>query len=385
MKKIIALALCFLFVVSAAGCGIAEKNVENAPEKTEIKVTTPELSTKELYAKFSEIINEHETTYGKISRASGTDSEYEMLHGLSYVDLIDFNADGTEELAMVYSKPFDENYQNVYENSTRDSYMLVKVFANQGKDVINIFECVLPSDEYRATAGLTLQYGVSGNKTYTFNCMDYTLNMPEVEPEDYAEPNEYSQWFTADCYYEYDGERFALVHKRAWQGETPESILMFNDEVVSYNWEELINEPIPNISVLEVKLCGENYDALSKKISDVKSTLASGIKKAYKAFDEQSEFSSYREIADYLLLKSSKNSVRDSEGIYEIKDENIVEKDGYVEFTVTFTYFDDVYMELYQNNPNLNKIRNNAEYTVNLSTGQLYSYRDNILEPEYIW
>ena len=384
MKKIIALALCFLFIVSAAGCGMLEKN---APEKTEIKVTTPELSTKELYAKFSEIINEHETTNGVIKKPSNADVDpnFEMLYGLSYVDLIDFNADGTEELAIVYSKPFDENYQNPYENSTRDSYMLMKVFANQGKDVVNVFECVLPSDEYRSTAGMTLRYGVAGNKTYTFNCMNYTLNMPEVEPEDYAEPNDYNQWFTADCYYEYDGEGFALVHKRAWQGETPESMLMFNDEVVSYNWEELKSEPIPKVSVLEVKLCVGNFEALSKKISDVKSTLASGVKKEYKSFDKQSKFSSYREIADYLLLKSTENSVRDNDGVYEIKDDNIVEKEGCVNFTVTFTYFDDVYMELYKNNPNLKKITNYAEYTVNLSTGQLYSQDDNILKPEYIW
>lgn len=377
--------MCFIFILSATSCG--KTDAESTPTKTEIKDTTPGLSTKELYAKFSEIINEHETTYGAISKPTEKYSNWdvEILNGVSYIDLIDFNVDGTEELVMVYSKSFDENYQNPYENSTREKYMLMKVFANQGKNVVNVFECVLPSDEYRATAGITLQYGMVGNKTYTFNCMNYTLNMPEVEPEDYAEPNDYNQWFTADCYYEYDGTKFTLVHKRAWQGESPESILMFNDEVVSYNWETLAVDPTQNVTGVEAKLSVDNYELLTNKISDVKSTLASGVKKEYKSFDKQSKFSSYREIADYLLLKSTENSVRDNDGVYEIKDDNIVEKDGCVEFTVTFIYFDDVYMELYQNNPNLNKIRNHAEYTVNLSTGQIYSYDTDILRPEYVW
>lgn len=388
MKRLLAFTICFIFILLTVSCGKTEGNVTGDTSGIkETKIVAPEFSTKELYEKYSSIIKERENTYGTISKPKvdmDYDPSYRLLQGVSYIDLIDFNLDGTEELVLAYYKPYDENYHKPYEEAINDGYILMEVYAAQGKDIVNVFEYMLPYDEYRSLGGCTISYAVIENKMFIYTCMDYSLYMPEVELSEYDTPGDYNQWFTANCYYEYDGARFKMAHKDSWQGEGYEQVMMYNDEVYTYCSDENTVSPMPQSYNFEGKLIVNNYDECFNKISDVKNILASGSKKEVVSFDEQTKYSSYRQIADYLLADYTKNFDFYDDGVYQISDENIKEKNGAVEFIVTYTYSDKAFKEM--NSPHIKKTSEESKYILDLSTGWVYSYGVNdVLNFTYLW
>lgn len=388
MKRLLAFTICFIFIFLTVSCGKAEGNITGDTSGIkEAKNVVPELSIKELYEKYSSIIEERENTYGAISKPKvdmDSDPSYYLLQGVSYIDLIDFNLDGTEELVLAYYKPYDENYHKPYEDAINDGYILMEVYAAKGKDVVNVFEYMLPYDEYRSLGGCTISYAVIENKMFIYTCMDYSLYMPEVELSEYDTPGDYNQWFTANCYYEYDGARFKMAHKDSWQGEGYEQVMMYNDEVYTYCSDENTVSPMPQRYNFEGKLVVKNYNDCRKKISEVKTILASGTKKEQTSFDEQTKYSSYRQIADYLLADYTKNFDFYDDGVYQISDENIKEKNGAVEFIVTYTYSDKAFKEM--NSPHIKKTSEESKYILDLSTGWVYSYGVNdVLNFTYLW
>lgn len=351
------------------------------------KPVKPKLSTKELYEKYSSIIEECENTYGAISKPKvdmDSDPSFYLLRGVSYIDLIDFNLDGTEELVLAYYKPYDENYQKPYEHATEDGYIIMEVYAAQGKDIVNVFDYVLSHNDYRCLGGDKIKYGIIDNKVHIFTFMDYSLYMPEVELGEYDTPSNYNQWFTADCFYEYDGTKFIMKHKASWQGEGYDQVVMYNDEICTYKSDENTTIPMPESYDFEGDLSVDKYDICLNKISDVKKLLASGNKKEYISFDEQTKYSSYRELADYLLADYTKNFKFDDDGVYQISDKNITEKNGVVEFIITYTYSDKAFKEM--NSPHIEKTSERDKYIVDLSTGWVYSYGVNdVLNFTYLW
>ena len=384
MRKILSITLCLVYLLLIAGCGKADKtSSESVPSAEELK---PRLSVQKLYSAYMEKITEYEDMHGKLSKpyiAPGSDVYADILQGVAYIDLIDFNKDDTEELVLVYYKPYSDDNPSPYEGELYEGCMFMTVFAAQGEDVVRVFEYKLPASEYRCISSYTLQYGFIDNKVHIFNCMDYSLYMPDVEPNEYQVQGDYNQEFTADCYYGYNGSDFQMVYKESWQGEGPQQIMMFNDEIYTYNSDEPFTSPSKRPLYVQLRLSADKYDDCVSKIAEVKKVLSSGERKDFTSFDAQTKFSSYREIADYLLLKYTENSVRDSDGINEITDDNIVEKNNMVEFRVTYTYFDKAYQEI--NNPRIDKTSVVGTYIVDLATGTLYESDTDLLNSEYLW
>lgn len=384
MKRFISITLCLVYLLLIAGCGNTDNtSVDSSPSIEGLK---PTLSVQELYSAYMEKITEYEEKYGKLSKPymePGSDGYSDMLNGVAYVDLIDFNKDNAEELVLVYYRPYGDDNPSPYEDAIYDGCMFMTVFAAQGEDIVRVFEYKLPASEYRCINSCTVHYGLIDNQVYIFNCMDYYLHMPEVEPNEYQSVDDHNQWFTADCYYGYDGSKFKLLHKKTWQGEGMNQVLMYNDEIYTYNSDENVKSPIPPIFSFEERLSADRCDSCIEKISKVKEILVSGIPQKYVSFEEQTKFSDYREIADHLLVVENDGSVRDADGIYEITDETIVEKNGVVEFVVTFTYFDEAYKE-YESYRE--KTREVNRYYVDLSTGLVYTnYNNQFLSLEYLW
>ncbi len=383
MKKFLSILICLSLLFLLVGCGNAGESPEGSPASDDLK---PQLSVQELYSAYSKKVDEYETTYGKLTKptiAPGSDGYSDMLNGVAYIDLIDFNRDDTEELVLVYFKPYGEDNPSPYLDTVYDGCMFMTVFAAQGKDIVRVFEYKLPASEYRCLSSCTVQYGLVNDNICIFNCMDYYLHMPEVEPHEYQSVEDYNQWFTADCYYGYDGAKFQMVYKDTWQGEGMHQILMYNDEIYTYNSDEKTESPVPRVYDFETILTVSNYDECSEKVAKVKGVLSSEKTEEHISFDEQSKYSSHRDIADYLLLSYTNGSVRDNNGIYEITDNNIVEKDGVVSFTITYTYFDEAYKECSDYEE---KVSEKAKILVDLSTGFVYSYRFNFfLDSEYLW
>ncbi len=117
MKKILLTMSLFLFVL--AGCNeTTEKETKLAKEDTKAETTAEKKSTdketgpseEELarYGAYYQIVNSLKNEYGILTE---DDQLFTNNEGLAYIDLIDFDLDGQEELYMIYEK-VSESYGN---------------------------------------------------------------------------------------------------------------------------------------------------------------------------------------------------------------------------------------------------------------------------------
>ncbi len=175
------------------------------------RVVKPQLNQKELYNQYNTILK-----------------EYQTKHTVAYVDLIDFNNDKSDEFIIVYGIP---NETDTHHYSTEKHIFICEIFGAQGSEIVNLVKFNLPVNDYRSLMGKTLWLAEQNGKTYLCNYMNYTLYMPEEGLSDFKNVDDnYHQFFTADCYYTYNGEKFVLENKYSWQGERDEMITMINDK-----------------------------------------------------------------------------------------------------------------------------------------------------------
>ncbi len=175
------------------------------------QIVKPQLTAKELYGKYNTILK-----------------DYKTKHSIAYVDLVDFNNDKFKEFIIIYGIP---NENNAHHYSAEKYIFICEIFGAQGKDVVNLLTFNLPVNDYRGLEGKTLWLAEMNGKTYLCDCMNYTLHMPEEGLSDFVNvDDEYHQFFTADCYFTYNGEKFVLENKYIWQGERDEMITMINDK-----------------------------------------------------------------------------------------------------------------------------------------------------------
>lgn len=270
MKKILSFMLCVVFLFLVVGCGKTNtSSVNNTATLEELK---PDLSQKQIYREYKSIIEEYENEHGQIiiPEDDDYDPNYKALNGVAYIDLVDFNLDNTDELVIGYYKPFEED-DTREPTEYRQGCINISVFAVQGEDVNKVFNIQLPSSEYRMLSGCTLEYGYINDKPYIFNCMDYTLFMPEIEPEE-SMGDSHIQSFTADCYYGYDGRSFGMACKKTWQGEGPAQIQMYNDMIYTYNSdkEPIIDIEIPEVTCETYNFSVSEYDKCVEQIKEIK-------------------------------------------------------------------------------------------------------------------
>ncbi len=175
------------------------------------QVVMPQLTEKELYNKYNTILK-----------------EYKAKHTIAYIDLVDFNNDKSDEFIIVYGIP---NETDTHHYSTEKHIFICEIFGAQGTEIVNLVKFNLPVNDYRSLMGKTLWLAEQNGKTYLCNYMNYTLYMPEEGLSDFKNVDDnYHQFFTADCYYTYNGEKFVLENKYSWQGERDEMITMINDK-----------------------------------------------------------------------------------------------------------------------------------------------------------
>lgn len=176
-------------------------------------VVKPQFNNVQLHKKYGELLKEYKGKYGTM---------------IAYVDLIDFNKDGFDEFLVVYGIL---NETDTHHYSTEKHIFICEIFGAQATEIVNIAKFNLPVNDYRGLMGKTLWLAEQNGKTYLCNYMNYTLYMPEEGLSDFKNVDDnYHQFFTADCYYTYNGEKFVLDNKYVWQGERDEMITMINDE-----------------------------------------------------------------------------------------------------------------------------------------------------------
>lgn len=212
------------------------------------QVLKPQLTQKEIYSKYSNILKDYKDKYGEITPPEVENAPI-TCDGVAYTDLIDFNNDGFKEFLIVYGTL---NKKDTHHYSPEEHIFICEIFGTQATEVVNLVKLNLPVNDYRGLMGKTLWLAEQNGKTYLCNYMNYTLHMPEEGLSDFTNVDDkYHQFFTADCYFAYNGEKFVLENKFIWQGERDDMITMVNDK---------------RCSLEEFHKYQHNLDAITKKI-----------------------------------------------------------------------------------------------------------------------
>ena len=195
--------------------------------KYEPQILKPQLTTKEIHLKYNQILKNYKEKYGVIPPSENA-SASAPCDGVAYIDLIDFNNDSFNEFLIIYNTL---NKKETHFYSPDEHVFICEIFGVQGTEIVSLVKTNLPVNDYRGLMGKTLWLAEQNGKTYLCDYMNYTLYMPEEGLSDFKNVDDkYHQFFTADCYFKYNGERFVLENKYIWQGERDNMITMINDE-----------------------------------------------------------------------------------------------------------------------------------------------------------
>ncbi len=164
MKKAVIFLLCFTFIFSITGCSNTEEStLTDSTEAVTTQESTTEkevisIDTKTLYDEYLKIIKEYESTYGTITVERKAEATNDALGGVSYYTLIDFNADGTEELLIVFDNNTTENDLN--------GALSCNIHAFTGEKTELVYAEELETDETKKLAGNVLWLAHEGEKVH---------------------------------------------------------------------------------------------------------------------------------------------------------------------------------------------------------------------------
>lgn len=165
MEKTIAFLLCITFIFLISGCNKEPEKATTethsvtliAQNQTESATATP-IKTKELYRQYLNIIKKYEETYGTITEERKIEATNNVTGGVSYYTLIDFNADGCEELLIVFDN-------NTPEKSFNGALSL-HIYSYTGKTVEQVYSDHLQISEKHKLNGDYLWLARQDNKTH---------------------------------------------------------------------------------------------------------------------------------------------------------------------------------------------------------------------------
>lgn len=203
-----------------------DDNYSNSYQLLELEKTRTNLQgdTPSIYQAYGEILKEYENIYGGTKKSWSIDHpRHHKIGQCAYVNMIDFNQDGTDELLIVYDTPYNhvswtpepKNNEDRWKDLTND-YSLA-VFGYDGNSAIKLCEVngvfygmgdgengiyVIPHDEnyyiYCGMAGNLCEYGYYyGFDNGDFKLMHYEF-IEDIDGEEWKD----------DFYAEIDGEKY---------------------------------------------------------------------------------------------------------------------------------------------------------------------------------
>ncbi len=215
MKRIFCAVLCFAFVLLITACSNSGETMTE---------------------QYAHIVTEYENQYGVISKERNIFYSSDALGGLSYVDLIDFNADGKDELILIFDQC---TYENVMEGA-----LTCHIYADvNGKASLVYDENLSTVDKYSKSGymGRTLRFVAEGDNIClvipeheTIELSDYPRK--ERNYETGLDEVRYDYTFFNESYLVFDGESFSAICK-AGESLTYTSeygdVYMLNNEMCS--------------------------------------------------------------------------------------------------------------------------------------------------------
>ncbi len=125
-------------------------------ETTEVSKTTKASSSSSISSAFYAKVEEYEAKYGTFKRTSP------YVTGVSYVGLIDFDADGTDELLMVYND----------NKKTSDNFNYV-VFAYSNGEAVKIADRNVLTGDYDTSKNIAIYYSNDDGRAYISEVYDF--------------------------------------------------------------------------------------------------------------------------------------------------------------------------------------------------------------------
>lgn len=247
MKKMMAclLAVCLLATL-LFGCEKKVKSndtIRTVPEVTSVETepTQTEALLPDHYAAYREICEERLESFG-VGRLDEGSNQTVFLSGLSVVRLMDFDADGTEDLLLLYMTDYDSIWSGAYEVWTyKDGQAVQATF----------------SDEINFTNGGWIYFSLleRNGKTYIINEIDHSWDQDEPR-------------FT-DELWELNGTTFVLEEEliSAGNGIVPMHYFRNNEELSQSEYEKELNAIWENMDDYYVSV-SYAQDADSEKMKE---------------------------------------------------------------------------------------------------------------------
>lgn len=214
MKKIISILLCFVLVLSTAACSFS----------------------KTLTEQYADIVEDYENQYGIISKERNIIYGSDALGGLSYIDLIDFNGDGIDELLLIFDQCTNEKVM--------EGALTCHIYAEQDGKAIIVYDENLPvvQDYFNsAFIGRTLWLSEDGDKSYIVIAEYETKELLDYPQYSYnygtdTEEVDYEYDFKNYIYLGFDGTSFSTVCKTGFYeafSEDKSDFYMVDDSLCS--------------------------------------------------------------------------------------------------------------------------------------------------------
>ncbi|MBR5442018.1 MAG: hypothetical protein IKV44_03605 [Clostridia bacterium] len=259
MKRLISIILCVSVMLLTTACGSTQKD---------------------LTTQYCEIINKYENQHGTITTGRKTYCPNDALGGVSYLELIDFDANGTDELLII----FDQNSPEV----DLGGALTCHIYADLDGTATRVYECNLAITDIRTAVsntigcdftGRTLCFTEDGSKTGLLQVRMYTQEMEyyplKIYDTEKAEPiTTYNHSFLEYQYLSFNGTDFVTDRAVAVEKGSPSSNLFLLDGSVcsEYTFNE---SKIPVARYVEP--ASLNFDKCLEGIDSVKTAL--GIEK----------------------------------------------------------------------------------------------------------
>ena len=219
LKKLVSIILCVSVIILTTACGSTQKD---------------------LTTQYCEIINKYEDLYGTISTDRASYSPNDALGGVSYLELIDFDSNGTDELLII----FDQNTREV----DLSGALTCHIYASLEGTAERIYECNLAITDIRTAVantigcdftGRTLCFTSDESKTGLLQVRMYTKEMEyyplKIYDAEKAEPiTTYNHSFLEYQYLSFNGTEFVTDNVIAVEKGSPSSnLFLLNGETCS--------------------------------------------------------------------------------------------------------------------------------------------------------
>lgn len=215
MKKILSILLCFVIILSTAACSL----------------------NKSLTEQYADIVEEYENIYGVISKERNIFYGSDALGGLSYIDLIDFNGDGIDELLLIFDQCTNEKVM--------EGALTCHIYAeNEGKATLVYDENLQTNDDLYWDcdfSGRTLLLSEYEGQHYIVLVEKETKELRDYPKRSYnydtdTEEISYDYDFLSNSFTGFDGLAFNVVNKiseHKTYSEESNGFYMIDDELCS--------------------------------------------------------------------------------------------------------------------------------------------------------